>query len=274
MAVITLSRELGSLGTEIADELSSRIGCPKLDKESLEALLTTLGMNEAQFQEDDEKRPGFWKQFTLEKVRYLDFMKAAMYRLADEKDCIILGRGANIVFRGVPGTVRLRTIAPLKVRMARVCERMGIDEQHALRLMHQSDHDRAGYHKYFFNAAWDSSADYDLVINTAVISPAETCDAVMALWRSPAHVQARAPAASALRDFRIAQDVIIAIIYRERVPVGSLDVACINGVVSLAGTARSQAGVEWCSGVAGRVDGVQRVLSTMEVVDYSYYPGI
>jgi osmotically-inducible protein OsmY len=73
---------------------------------------------------------------------------------------------------------------------------------------------------------------------------------------------------------RIAQDVIIAIIYRERVPVGSLDVACLNGVVSLAGTARTQAAVEWCGGVAGRIEGVARVESTMEVVDYSYYPGI
>jgi hypothetical protein len=230
-------------------------------------------MNEPQLERNDEKRPGFWEQFSLEKVRYLDFMKAAMYRLAGERDCIIVGRGANIIFRGVPGTLRLRIIAPPKVRAARLRERLGIDEQHALRMIHQSDHDRAGYHKYFFNATWDSSADYDLVVNTAGISPDETCDAVSALLRSPPFAGARDLARDIVLDLRIAQDVIIAIVYRERVPVSSLDVACSKGVVALNGSARSQATLEWCAGIAGRVEGVTKVVSNMEVVDYAYYPG-
>ncbi len=190
MAIITLSRELGSLGTKIADMLSSNFGYSKLDKDSLEALLKELGMTEKQFEQDDEKQPGFWEQFTLQKVRYLDFMKAAMYRFASERNCIIIGRGAHIIFRGVPGTLRLRIIAPHEVRVARLRERLSIDEQHALQVIRQSDHDRAGYHKYFFNAIWDSSAEFDLVVNTAGISPAETCDTVSALLRSPAYAGA------------------------------------------------------------------------------------
>ncbi|MGO9409707.1 MAG: cytidylate kinase family protein [Spirochaetia bacterium] len=70
MAIITLSRELGSLGTKIADMLSSRLGYSKLDKDSLEVLLKELGMTEKQFARDDEKQPGLWEQFTLQKFRY------------------------------------------------------------------------------------------------------------------------------------------------------------------------------------------------------------
>ncbi|MGA2381514.1 MAG: cytidylate kinase family protein [Spirochaetia bacterium] len=274
MAIITLSRELGSLGTEIADTLSSRLGYSKLDKESLEVLLKNLGMTEPRFDGDDEKRPGFWEQFTLEKNRYFTFMKSAMYRFAGEKDCIIVGRGANIIFRGIPGALKLRIIAPPKVRVARLRERLGIDEQQTLRMIHQSDHDRAGYHKYFFNAAWDSPADYDLVVNTATISPAETCDMVSALLRSPTYADVGDLARDVLLDLRIAQDVIVAIVYRERVPVMYLDVVCDNGAVALHGTVRFPAAMDRCVEIAGTVEGVAKVVSYLEVVEYAYYAGV
>jgi hypothetical protein len=231
-------------------------------------------MTEKQFEQDDEKQPGFWEQFTLQKVRYLDFMKAAMYRFAAEKDCIIVGRGANIIFRGVPGTLRLRIIAPREVRVARLRERLGTDEQHALHAIHQSDNDRAGYHKYFFNAIWDSSADYDLVVNTALISPAETCDAVSALLRSATYAGARDRARIVLLDLRIAQDVIIAILYRERILVLSLGVVCHKGVVTLDGTVRSQATLDQCVRIAGTVEGVASVVNNLEVVGYTAYAGV
>jgi cytidylate kinase len=274
MAIVTLSRELGSLGTKIADALSARLGYCKLDKESLELLLKKSGMTESQFESGDEKKPGFWEQFTLEKERYFVFMKAAMYRFAGEKDCVIVGRGANVIFRGIPGTLKLRIIAPARVRVTRLCERLNIDEQHALRLIHQSDHDRAGYHKYFFNAVWDSPSDYDLVVNTASISPEEVCDSVSALLRSSTYAQVGQRTRDVLRDLRIAQDVIIAIVYQERVPVVSLDVACEKGVIALHGAVRFPAATDRCVEAAGTVEGVAKVVSYMEVVEYAYYPGM
>jgi cytidylate kinase len=274
MATITISRELGSLGTKIADTLSSSLGYAKLDKESLEVLLRELGMTESHFSQDDEKGPGFWEQFTLERMRYLDFMKAAMYRFAGEKDCVIVGRGAHLIFRNVPGTLRLRIIAPREVRSARLRERFATDEQHALRMIHQSDHDRAGYHKYFFNALWDSAQDYDLVINTAEISPAQTCEMVSALLRSPSYAAARDLSRQVLSDLRIAQNVIIAIAYRDRILVMSLNVECHKGVATLSGTVRTQAALELCLAVAARVEGVTEVVNSLEVVGYAYYfPG-
>jgi cytidylate kinase len=274
MAIITLSRELGSLGTQIAETLTSRLGYSKLDKESLEVLLKKLGMTEPQFERDDERKPGFWEQLTLEKDRYLTFMKAAMYRFAGEKDCIIVGRGANIIFRGIPGALKLRIIAPSKVRVARLVKRLGIDEPHALRMIHQSDHDRAGYHKYFFNAVWDSPTDYDMVVNTGAISPEETCDTVSALLRSPTYTGAGTLARDVLRDVRIAQDVIVAMVYRERIPVISLDVVCERGVVALHGVVRFPAAMDRCMEIAGTVEGVTRVVSYLEVVEYAYYAGM
>ena len=141
-------------------------------------------------------------------------------------------------------------------------------------MIHQSDHDRAGYNKYFFNAAWDSSTDFDLVVNTAGVSAAETCDLVSTLRSSPAYSGAGARARDKLLDLRIAQDVVVAIVHRERVPVISLDVACDKGVVALDGATRSQAAIDRCIATAGTVEGVTKVVSKLEIVEHTYYPGI
>jgi cytidylate kinase len=274
MAIITISRELGSGGTEIAESLCSKLGYSKLDKESLKTLLKSFGVTEPQFERDDEKKPGFWVQFTLEKVRYLDFLRAALYRFATEGNCVIIGRGAHIIFRSVPATLKLRIAAPLKFRVARLRERFSVDEQQALHLIRQSDHDRAGYHRYFFDADWSSSSDYDLVVNTAGVAAGEICETVSALVRSPSYAGAGDFAREVLTDLRIAQDVIIAIVYRERVSVMSLDVTCHKGVVALNGTARSQSAVHQCVAVAGTVNGVVRVANNLEVVEYTYYTGL
>lgn len=273
MAIITLSRELGSRGTEIADHLASRLGYPKLDKESLEVLLQESGMSRAVFEHDDEKKPGFWEQLGLERTKYLDYMKAAMYRFAEHNDCIVIGRGGNVIFRDVPGALKLRIVAPQKARIAGLRRRFGVDEHQALRMIRQSDHDRGGYHKYFFNTAWDSAVEYDLVVNTAETTPEEASEMVTALLQSPARAKAGARARSVLRDLRVAQDVVIAILYRFRLAVMSLDAACADGVVTLEGAARSQATSDRCSQTAAGVEGVTKVVNHIEVVEF-YYPGI
>jgi len=273
MAIVTLSRELGSKGSEIADSLASRLGFTRLDKDSLEALLQESGMSRAVFEREDEKSPGFWEQLTLEKNRYLDFMKAAMYRFAEQRDCVVIGRGGNVIFRDVPGALKLRVVAPQKVRAQRLRERFTVDEHQAVRMIRQSDHDRAGYHRYFFATSWDAAAEYDLVINTAEITTAQACDLVAALLDSPARQAAAARSHSVIRNLRIGQDVVVAILYRSRVPLLFLDATCADGVVTVSGTARSQSAADQAVQAAACVDGVTKVINGIEVVEFAYYAG-
>ena len=254
--------------------LSSALGYSKLDKESLEVLLTNLGMAEPQVGADEEKKPGLWEQFTHEKVRYLDFMKAAMYRRAGEEDCIIIGRGANIIFRCIPGTLRLRIIAPQKVRVERLRERLGVDEQHALRMIHQSDHDRP---------ETTSISSMPILVLGGRLRPG--CQhggdisrgRPVMQWRrclvrrhSPYHAAAR----SVLADLRIAQDVIIAIAYRERVNITSLDCHVQPGSGAVHRIVRHSTVLDHCLQIAEAVEGVEKVVSYVEVVEFAYYAGM
>ena len=266
--IVTVSRELGSLGTQVAATLCERLGYARLDKESLEALLRNYGMSRHQFERDDEKEPGFWERCRSGRLRYLDFMKMAMYRFAVERDCVILGRGAHIIFRDVPGTLRLRFIASLGVRAARLCERFGIDEARALCLIRDNDRERAGYHRYFFDASVDAPTEYDLLINTSDMSLGDICDTVLTLLRSPTYARAQERTRETLRDLCIAQGVTVDLLYRDRAPVVSLSVQCAKGVVTLNGTARSAAAIDQCTAVARSAKGVSGVCCNLKVQEY------
>jgi cytidylate kinase len=268
MATITVSREVGSLGSRIADALAAQLGFAKLDKESLEGLLAKLGMAEARFESYDEKKPSFWQSFSAERQRYVAFLKTALYRTALDGDCVVVGRGGHIVFRGVPGVLRIRVIAPRELRAVRIRERFGVDEQRALHIMRQSDHDRAGYHRFFFNEAWDSPSGYDLVLNTEAVSAEAACEAVTALLRSPAYAGAQDKARGRLRELCTAQDVVMAILYRDRAPVDFLEVTCSGGTVTLRGLARTEPSLDQCTAIARSVEGVTEVVNLMMIASY------
>jgi len=111
------------------------------------------------------------------------------------------------------------------------------------------------------------------VINTAEITPTEACDLAAELLESPARQAAAERAPGAIRNLRIAQDVIIAILYRSRVPVMFLDASCADGVVTVSGTARAQSTAERATQIAAGVEGVRKVVNAIEVVEYAYYAG-
>ena len=69
MAVVTISRQLGSLGTEITSALAEKLGLKVVDKETIEASLVSMGMPGARVEQYDEKKPGFWQLFSAEKDR-------------------------------------------------------------------------------------------------------------------------------------------------------------------------------------------------------------
>ena len=84
--------------------------------------------------------------------------------------CIVLGRGGQTLLAGLPGILHVRIIAPQEVRKERIMKRYECDERHAERVIQHSDHERAGFHKFFFDLHWEDPHLYDLVVNTGFFS--------------------------------------------------------------------------------------------------------
>ncbi len=170
MAIITISREMGSGGIPIAQQAAEKLGYALIDGSSIKEVASEYDLTAEALELTDEKPPAFVDN--LDRKIELDVYRIQLLVLerALEGNVIIYGRGGQDLLPGIKTVVRVRVIAPFEERVERWAEREWLDPDLARSLVRRSDQQRAGYIKYYFDRDWDNPLDYDLVINTARIS--------------------------------------------------------------------------------------------------------
>jgi len=129
MAVLTISRDLGSGGREVALMLSSSLGYRFLDRERILARLKAAGHKWEKWTEGlDEHAPRVWEKYDWSYRGFVAMVRSEILNEAASNCVIIMGRGGNYLLTGVPFTLRVRIVAPIEQRLARVSNREGIDE--------------------------------------------------------------------------------------------------------------------------------------------------
>lgn len=269
MAIITISRQFGSFGTEIAKALKEELGLDDLDKIKLEEILVSeYGLPEKNVEKYDEKKPPFWDLFSSDKDRYLHFMKTALYAFAKSGNSIIVGRGGQVLLKNVPGVLHVRIIAPLEVRIDRVKTRYSYSDKLAEQIIRRSDHDRIGFHKFFFHANWGDPDLYDLTLNTRSLSIAKAVELIKAtLDTSP---EQQAILAQKMSDLCLSQEIITHIAYDEKIPVQFLEAHVENGVVTLKGSTITSEEIDHCEQLTRKLPGVKDVINEIYFIPNTY----
>jgi cytidylate kinase len=241
MAVVTISRQLGSLGDAIAYSLASGLKFHHLDKESLESMLEKYGISEVKVEHYDEKKPNFW------------------YEFACGGSCVVLGRGGQVLFQDIPGVLHVRMVSSSEVRTSRIRQEFGCDERLARQIMQQSDRDRSGFHRFFFNTNWETTELYDIIFNTGVFKE----KAALKLLKDAVHTSGimdmEKKTERRLADLCLAQRVKTKILYVEKVPIRYLEVNAQNGIVTIKGSVNATSLIQRCEELTSRVPGVKKV---------------
>lgn len=202
MPVITISRELGSLGTWIAEEVGARLDAPCVDKEVLAEMARQAGVPVNEIVEAEEKllsRPmvvseemrAFFSRRgesgVLTAENYVERMSAAIRALAEQGNIVFVGRGAQLILANTPGALHVHIFAAAEVRAARIQERRGLTNEAALQAVRQADENRRAWFRRFFTGAnWKDPRYYDLLINTGRIPAHAAVDLIVAAARSEA----------------------------------------------------------------------------------------
>lgn len=265
MAIVTVSRQLGSNGDDIAHALAAELGMQCIDRDHIEQRLLKQGIPEEKLDRFDERKPGFWDSFSQEKDRYLHYLKTAVLAIARDEGAVFLGRGAQIILKNVPGVLHLRFVAPYEERVEHVTKHYHSDPSRAQRMISRSDHDRNGFYRFFFDTAWEAPELYDITINTHELSTGTIVRiAREALERKSSGTPDPQPM---LEDLNLAQTIVGRIRYEEKVPIHLMTVRSNGGAVTITGTTRSDSAIERCRSIAERVPGVTSV-----VVDIQWIP--
>lgn len=179
MPVITVSRQLGSGGTQIARELAERLGLQYVDRQVIFQAAAEAGTPAAALAEMDEF--GILAPLLGPKERraFVAKIDTVVRSFAEKGDCIIVGRGSQIILRNWPDTLHLQVVAPAEVRLQRLVLRHKLDRQTALNRIEASDRNRAIFIRRSYHSDWMDSHLYDLVLNTGRISPTEAVDVIL-----------------------------------------------------------------------------------------------
>ncbi len=163
MAIVTIGRQLGSGGEEIATRVAQAIGFLPVDRELLESWVREHGLTGPDLDESDEDAAA--PRETRQAV-HVDLVEAVLLDRAAKADLVVIGRGGQFVFRGCPAALRVRVFAPREYRALRVAEAEGVDREAASALLEASDRERAAYIRERYHEDWEDPAHYDLVVRT------------------------------------------------------------------------------------------------------------
>jgi cytidylate kinase len=170
MAVITISRQLGSEGTYIAGTVAERLGYQLVDKNAIEEVLREYGL--VQFKYVYESVLGFWARVDKLTVQSIALLNQIFLALASRGEVVIIGRGSFAVLAGFSDVLNVRIQAPLAARVQRVMARENIAEpDQAQALVKESDRVRSAFVESFYGVRWDEAAAFDLVVDTGKIAP-------------------------------------------------------------------------------------------------------
>jgi cytidylate kinase len=267
MAIITVSRQLYSFGDEIAKKVADDLGYDLIDKEKIGEALAMLGLPATELERFDEKKPSIWASLASQHNRFSYLMKAAIYDFAQNNETLILGRGAQILLKDLPGTLHVRVVAPLKVRLGRIMEHEGYDEKNGERVLRQGDRDSSGYIRSFFNADWNDPDYYDLLINTKTISIDTAAGMMMNAVRSAefkSDPDERSDKLAALSLQQKAEAVIMEVQRGNNIYVAVTDVD--RGIVTLRGTTNSTMVKDDCGLAISKITGVREIKNEIAVI--------
>lgn len=189
MAVITISRQFGSGGEFIAQEISRKLGYLLVNKAMISDRLQEFGVSEPELTIFDEKKVVYAEDEAdhmgedNQLASYLENLQNFFYDLAIRENLVILGRGGQVLFKDFPPALHVKIIAPLKSRIERVCWQYDLDEAAAARLIAEQDEDRKEYLRFFFGHDWLNFDLYHLVLNTGLIDLDESVSLIIEATR-------------------------------------------------------------------------------------------
>lgn len=188
MRAITISREYGSGGGEVAQRLAQRLGWELVDHEILVRVAQELNITELEAEEHDERGESLVNylissmrvlqpaMFTLEPQPVLT--NTRLYHEALTKvveaaiargHVIIVGRGSQVLLAGRRDVFHTRIVAPFDLRVQYVMQREGLGKGDAGARIQMKDHDRERYLQTQYRRNPNDSALYDLIINSGIL---------------------------------------------------------------------------------------------------------
>ena len=180
--IVTIDREFGSGGHEVARRLAERLNIKFFDEEIIARAAENTGYQEEYLRDNDEKAPelSFNNMFSgFDSFQTSPFAKIQeeefniIREIASEGSCVIVGRAADYIL-SEERHVSIFLFAPFEERVRRKLQIHNTAEPENLydvptveKAVRQIDKQRRRYYEFYTDNKWGGRDEYDLLINTS-----------------------------------------------------------------------------------------------------------
>jgi cytidylate kinase len=174
--LITVGREYGSGGREIATKLGERLGIMVYDRNMLDELQQRYGFDRDVLVRSEESPVNvlFSRKIRGFSSSVEEVVARREFELIDEKAAegqsfIVVGRCAEQVLKNRPNLHTFFIRGEESIKCHRIMQIHGLSQDEALAKMHRMDHQRKMYHNYYCDGKWGDSRNYDLCVNSSAL---------------------------------------------------------------------------------------------------------
>jgi len=236
MPLVAITREMGSLGKDVAAALAEELGVALVYHEVIDHLADRMRVRKSHVIRLLDGSAGLLERLTADRTSLSIFSADEIINLAMQgPGAVIRGWGATRLLRDVPHAVCVRVCAPFELRKRRMMERLGTaDEARVADEILKNDEAHTAIMRRNFAVQWTDAEHYDLVLNTERVSVRECVDQVMRLVKSPEFAETEQSRAR-LRDLALASSIRAALRVSSRTRDVRITVDAADGHVLLTG---------------------------------------
>jgi len=198
--IITISRQFGAGGSEVARRVADALGWRVVDNELIDRVAAKAGLPPEEVAQREERAPGFIERLARalarsapelfpapaekvpepEEATLLRVTETVVAELAAEGRVVLVGRAASAVLRGEHDAMHVKIVAPVALRLRAAVERLGLDPKEAEKVLQETDANRARYLKQHYGRDWEDTANFHMVLNTGALGLDEVVALIVA----------------------------------------------------------------------------------------------
>ena len=175
--IITISREFGSGGRFIGEEVAKKLGIAYYDKNIINEIAEKSGLSPEYIQENAELSPkkGLFayafagRDVTGKSVEDLVYeaQRKVILELADKEPCVIIGRNADYILKDRDDVLNVFIHGDMPVKIQRISQIYHVSEKVAAKMMEDTDKRRMMNYNFYTEQKWGKASNYTLCLNSS-----------------------------------------------------------------------------------------------------------
>ncbi len=271
MAVITISREMGTGAYQIASEVAKKLKYTLVDGASISACAAKYGLSSEMLQVVDEKPPSYITVEDRKRAAALNTLELILLDFARKGNVILYGRGGQDLVKECGNVLRLRFTADFEERVERFAEREWIDPDLARTMLRRSDHQRGGFIHFYFDRDWSDPLFYDITFNTSRLSSGAIVESIVAAVKDLSLKEAEKEAIEMIDNTILMKKIETALLNSPDLDYRPFKITVAKGRVRLSGHLASDEEKKLALKIVESIKGVKSVEDDIQIVNFGTY---